>query len=69
MFIANAPSPPSGGSFPTAEEIRAHIPPEGTTVANLLKTFAGRINNNKEFIKLMQGVAVLNKETKRLILR
>ena len=55
--------------FPTIAELKAHIPPEGTTIAKLLKSFKGAIDSvekKAQFTRMLQTVSRYEKESKLL---
>lgn len=57
MLTISAPS----GPFPTEEEVRAAIPPEGIDISTLSNQFKGRVSGEqrKEFIALVRNVALM----------
>jgi hypothetical protein len=62
-------TPPAPAPFPTAAELRTHIPASGTTVAILLKSFKGTIDSPEKkarFTEMLRTVSKYEKESKLL---
>lgn len=67
LFIANDAAPP--GPLPSAEDIRARVPPEGIRVGELMKFYKGHIvgdERKSQFTKLMKENSRFDKDTKLL---
>ncbi|MCJ1477214.1 hypothetical protein MMC13_005885 [Lambiella insularis] len=67
--IALGATPPPAIPFPTPGELRAAIPPEGTTISVLLRSFPGAINNKveqKRFTDMLRTISKYDKETHML---
>ncbi|KAF2457865.1 hypothetical protein BDY21DRAFT_421178 [Lineolata rhizophorae] len=69
---AGTPPLPQQLPLPTAEEIRAKIPPEGISVSGLLASFKGRAQKGpaaKAFTELVKSVTRYDKESKNLFVK
>lgn len=52
------------GPLPTAQEIIASIPAEGTTIHALTDRFKGRVGDRKGFIELVKANSVYGEDKK-----
>jgi transcription initiation factor TFIIF subunit alpha len=69
-MLTNLPLAPLPENFPTINEIRAAIPPDGLTVSQISQVFGSRIGGRtKEFSALMREAGDYQKGVRRVMPR